>query len=71
MCAVNFNNMDLETFENLKEGDRVICNYGSSATVIKTGVIDSLKKSKMVKLKVDKKKWSCPYFFRNELNCIE
>jgi hypothetical protein len=29
--------MDLETFENLKEGDRVICNYGSGATVIKTG----------------------------------
>lgn len=38
--------MDLETFENLKHGDRVICNYGSAATVIKTGIKDNQKKAK-------------------------
>jgi preprotein translocase subunit YajC len=63
--------MDLKTFENLNKGDRVICNYGSGATVIKTGITDNFNGDAMVKLKVDKRKWSCPYFFRTELKCIE
>lgn len=63
--------MDLDTFNNLKEGDRVICNYGSGATVIKTSVKDSLGRGDMVKLKVDNRKWSCPFFFRSELRCLE
>lgn len=59
--------MDEETFNNLKIGDRVVCNYGSEATVIKIGVKDVQTQRKMVVLKCDKKKWSCPYFFRSEL----
>lgn len=55
--------MDIETFNSLKPSDRVLCNYGSEATVLKLG-------EKSVKLKCDKPKsgW-CPYFFRHELKC--
>lgn len=63
--------MDENTFNTLKVGDRVVCNYGSSATVIQTGIIDTLNMGKMVKLKCDKTKWGCPYFFRSELKGIE
>lgn len=59
--------MEETTFYNLKEGDRVMCNYGSGATVIKTGVKDSLNRGDMVKLQVDTRKYSCPFFFRSEL----
>jgi preprotein translocase subunit YajC len=59
--------MDEETFNNLKVGDRVVCNYGSEATVIKIGAKDVHTKRKMVVLDCDKKKWSCPFFYRYEL----
>lgn len=63
--------MRLSTFEKLKIGDRVICEYGSSATVIGVGIKDVFNGKDMVKLKVDKKMWSCPYFFREELKKME
>ena len=49
-------------FQNLKEGDRVLCNYGSEATVININV-----KKTMVKLRCDEKKWSCPHFYQYEI----
>lgn len=63
--------MDEKTFNNLKVGDRVVCEYGSGATVVKTGIIDVHNKKPMVKLKPDRKKWACNYFFRNELIGLE
>jgi hypothetical protein len=62
--------MNKKTFLKLKTGDRVICNYGSGATVIETGIKDTFARE-MVRLKVDIKKWSCPFFFRSELKCME
>lgn len=59
--------MDEKTFNNLMVGDRVVCNYGSAATVLKVDIKDAITKDKMVMLKCDYKKWSCPYFYRHEL----
>lgn len=60
--------MEIEDFEKLKEGDRVVLKHNDSlATVVKTGIIDRLRKESMVKLKCDIKTWSCPYFFRHEI----
>jgi hypothetical protein len=67
LAAVNLNQMDEETFNNLKVGDRVLCNYGSEATVLRIGAEDVRTKRKMVVLKCDKKKWGCPFFYRHEL----
>lgn len=63
--------MDEETFKNLKVGDRVICEYGSGATVVKVGIIDVHNKEPMVKLKPDRKRCACDYFFRSELLRME
>ena len=59
--------MDEKTFNNLKVGDRVLCNYGSEATVVRIGVEDAHTKRKMVVLKCEKPRWSCPFFYRHEL----
>ena len=50
-------------FTNLKVGDRVKTLYSGMATVLQTGCYNG----KMVKLKCDNPKWSCPYFYENEL----
>lgn len=63
--------MKLSSFKKLKTGDRVICEYGSGATVVKVGIKDVFNGEGMVKLKVDKKMWSCPYFFRKEIKGLE
>lgn len=55
--------MRKKTFENLKEGDRVLCNYGSEATVM----IPKCNHGSTVKLKCDNPKWSCPFFYRSEI----
>ena len=51
-------------FNDLKEGDRVKTNYSGMATVVQTGCYSG----KMIKLKCDVPKWSCPYFFEDELD---
>jgi len=50
-------------FSNLKIGDRVMTKSSGMATVVETGCYNNT----MVKLKCDKKKWSCPYFYEREL----
>lgn len=54
----------MSKFADLKEGDRVKTKLSGMATVTGTGY----NKGKMVKLKCDKKKWSCPYFYESELD---
>ena len=50
-------------FKDLKVGDRVETKSSGMATVVKTGCYNNT----MVELLCDKKKWSCPYFYENEL----
>jgi len=50
-------------FEKLKVGDRIKTKLSGMATIIEVGCYGS----KMVKLKCDKPKWSCPYFYESEL----
>lgn len=47
----------------LKVGDRVETKLSGNATVIETGCYNG----KMVKLKCDKPRWCCPYFYESEL----
>jgi hypothetical protein len=54
------------TFDNLKTGDRIKTRYSGMATVVETGCY----KGTMVKLKCDKPKWCCPYFYEHELELI-
>ena len=51
-------------FKELKVGDRVKTNLSGMATVIEVGCYNGT----MIKLKCDKKKWSCPYFYESELD---
>jgi len=50
-------------FDKLKVGDRVKTKLSGMATVIEVGCYSG----KMVKLKCDKPKWHCPYFYESEL----
>jgi len=54
------------TFNKLKTGDRIKTIHSGMATVVETGCY----KGKMVKLKCDTPKWSCPYFYEHELELI-
>jgi hypothetical protein len=51
-------------FEKLRVGDRVKTNLSGMATVVEVGCYGG----KMVRLKCDNPKWSCPYFFESELD---
>ena len=51
-------------FKQLKVGDRVKTNLSGMATVVEVGCYGG----KMVKLKCDQPKWSCPYFYESELD---
>ena len=51
-------------FSELKVGDRVKTKLSGMATVIKAGCYNG----KMIKLKCDKAKWSCLYFYERELD---
>lgn len=52
----------------LKEGDRVVLTHNNSyAKVVKTGIIDTLNGSPMVKLDCEVKTWGCPFFFSREI----
>lgn len=53
----------MSNFSKLKTGDRVKTKWSGMATVLEVGCYNNT----MVKLKCDKKKWSCPYFYENEL----
>lgn len=61
--------MKKKVFKKLVKGDGVLCNNGTKATVLLINIKDSLGRGKMVKLNQDKKVFSCPYFFRRELDC--
>jgi hypothetical protein len=50
-------------FSELKVGDKIKTNLSGMAIVIEVGCYGG----KMVKLKCDKPKWSCPYFYEHEL----
>ena len=50
-------------FSELKVGDKVKTIFSGMATVIEVGCYAG----KMVKLKCDQPKWSCPYFYEHEL----
>lgn len=50
-------------FKDLKVGDIVETKLSGSAKVVEIGCYGG----KMVKLKCDKPKWSCPYFYEHEL----
>ncbi len=52
-------------FNNLKKGDRVKTFYSGEAIVIN----DKRKGSKMIELNCIKKTWSCPFFYRSEIEC--
>lgn len=51
------------TFNQLKVGDRVKTKHSGMATVLQVGSY----KGTMVKLKCDKPRWACPYFYESEL----
>ena len=51
-------------FEKLKVGDRIKTKLSGIATVIEVNCYGG----KMIKLKCDTPKWSCPYFYENELD---
>ena len=51
-------------FNELKLGDRIRTRNSGMATVVETGC----HKGMMVKLKCDTPKWSCPYFYADELD---
>lgn len=50
-------------FKELKIGDRVKTRFSGMATVMEVGCYGG----KMVKLKFNKPKWCCPYFYQHEL----
>ena len=51
------------TFSELKVGDRVKTSRSGWATVVAVGSYGG----SMVKLKCDKPRWACPYFYESEL----
>jgi len=51
-------------FEKIKVGDRIKTKLSGMAIVIEVGCYNG----KMVKLKCDKPKWSCAYFYESELD---
>jgi hypothetical protein len=51
------------TFSELKVGDRVKTRCSGWATVVAVGFY----RGSMVKLKCDKPRWACPYFYESEL----
>ena len=51
-------------FEKLRVGDRVKTNLSGMATIVEVGCYGG----KMVRLRCDNQKWSCPYFFESELD---
>jgi hypothetical protein len=51
------------TFSELKVGDRVKTRCSGWATVVAVGSY----RGSMVKLKCDKPRWACPYFYESEL----
>ena len=53
----------MSNFSKLKVGDRVKTKSSGIGTVLEIGCYNNT----MVKLKCDKKKWYCPYFYKNEL----
>jgi hypothetical protein len=54
-------------FNELKSGDRIKTRYSGMATVVETGCYGG----KMVKLKCDHPRWSCPFFYEHELELPE
>ena len=54
-------------FNELKSGDRIKTRYSGMATVVETGCYGG----KMVKLKCDYPRWSCPFFYEHELELTE
>jgi hypothetical protein len=54
-------------FNELKSGDRIKTRYSGMATVVETGCY----KGKMIKLKCDHPRWSCPFFYEHELELTE
>ena len=53
----------MTTFDKLKVGDRVKTKSSGMATVLQVGCY----KGTMVKLKCDKPRWACPFFYKDEL----
>lgn len=53
----------MNRFHKLKVGDRVKTKLSGMGTVLEVGCYNNT----MVKLKCDKKKWSCPHFYESEL----
>jgi hypothetical protein len=53
----------MTTFNQLKIGDRVKTRCSGWATVVAVGSYGG----SMVKLKCDKPRWACPYFYESEL----
>ena len=53
----------MSDFSKLKIGDRVKTKFSGISTVLEVGCYNNT----MVKLKCDKKKWSCLYFYESEL----
>ena len=51
------------TFNQLKVGDRVKTKRSGWATVLQVGSYNGT----MVKLKCDKPRWACPFFYEDEL----
>jgi hypothetical protein len=51
-------------FSQLKVGDRVKTLFSGMATVIQVDCYNGT----MVKLLCDNPKWSCPYFYKHELD---
>jgi hypothetical protein len=54
---------EMTPFDKLKVGDRVKTKRSGMATVLQVGSY----KGTMVKLKCDKPRWACPYFYESEL----
>lgn len=50
-------------FKDLKVGDRVETKLSGLATILEVGCYSG----KMIKLRCDKSKWCCPYFYESEL----
>jgi hypothetical protein len=54
-------------FKDIKEGHRIKTRYSGMATVVETGCYGG----KMIKLKCDHPRWSCPFFYEHELELTE
>ena len=60
----NDRNCQMKKFKKIKVGDRVKTKWSGIGTVLEVGCYNST----MIKLKCDKPKWSCPYFYESELD---